>query len=429
MTTTLKGAAVLQQQRADARADAFRRTVQRYDDRTTRLRGWAAGRTESGMSMPTRRLELSKVFVDKWYVNMPLKREDHAKLSGSWRDAEASIKAGGVPRKALNLHLHVIRAVRLLKHIREGYVAELEAAEKLLAPLDALNLKLAAKGQRTGSELASAIHRLQDFRDSRLARKHSAVKRIIAKGRLEETIRLLENTLGMEGSARAMEVSRACTQFAAFRARLGEWRDRDIAGIAVYNLKKESALRVERDRWLLARLTAFAESPEKIYEYDLFDIYKRYALITIRELLDQGASKEMVLMHLRIASRLFRVPERERVDVPENGLLAAGKKVDYLIAHYGWLYRYITRGEKDKALAKLDFISTFVRGNKPAFILDELSMDADRYLRPVLGKLEAAVAAYNGIHDATDVPAAFAIAKAAFAAARDAMGKIVVPKN
>lgn len=428
MKSALKGAAVLQQQRMDVRTDAFMRAAQCYDDRTAKLRGWAAGRTESGMPMPTRQLGLSGVFVDKWYVNMPLRREDHAKLSDNWRDTEAQIKAGGVPRATLRMHLHIIRAVRLLKHIREGYRAELDAAVKLLAPLDQLNLKLAKTAPCTGSQLASAIGRLQDFRDSELVRKRSALKRIVAMGRLEETMRLLQNTLGLGGNARTMEISRACAQFVAFRGRLGEWRDKQIAGIAVRNFKKECALRVERDRWLLAQLDRFATSLEKIYEYDLFDIYKRYALIGVHELLEQGAPKEMVLMQLRATHQLFRVPERKREDVAEAGLLAADRKVDYLIAHYGWLYRYVSSGQTGKALAKLGFLSSFVNANKPIFILRELSEDADKYLGPVLQKLGTAVAIYKSIHGAEDVKAAFVAAKVAFAAARDELKKIVRPE-
>ncbi|MDD5339797.1 MAG: hypothetical protein PHV13_00950 [Candidatus ainarchaeum sp.] len=426
MKTIHCGAALLQEQRADARAGAFMRAMERYDDRTRAIRGCGPGRSETGMHLGTRRLGMLNVFVDKWYVNLPMKREDHAKLPGSLRDAENRIRAG-VPRKALNMHLHIIPAVRLLKHIRHGYTAELEATERLLAPLDALNLKLAKKGQRTGSEISSAIRCLDDFRDSQLARKHSAVKRIAAKGRLEETLQLLQNTLGLDGNARAMEVSRACAQFSAFRARLGEWRDRDVAGIAVHNLKRECALRIERDRWVLAQLDRFATSLEKIYEYDLVDHHKRDALIELEALISRNAPKELVLMQLRAASRLFRVPERARMDVAEAGLLAAGRKVDYLIAHYGWLYRYAGNGQKEKALAKLDFISTFVNGNKPPFILRELSRDADAYLAPVLEKLEKAVGAYRLIYHAADVSAAFAAAKAAFAAARDELKKIVAP--
>lgn len=427
MAITRYGGAVLRKQRMAARTDALVRAMERYDDRTRAFRGCAPGRTESGIRLGTRRLGLSGVFVDKWYVNLPVRREDRAKISEDLGTAEAQVKAG-VPRTTLRMHLHIIPAVRMLKHIREGYLAEMEATEALLAPLDALNLKLAAKGQRTATELASAVACLKCFRDCKLARTHAAVKRIVARGRLHETIRRLENAAGMAGSARAMEISRACTQFAAFRARLGEWRDRQIAGIAVYNLKRECALRVERDRWTLGRLDRFATSLEQIYEYDLFDQHKRNALIEVERLLNSNAPKDLVLMELRAASLLFRVPGRERVGIGENGLLAAGGNIDQLIAHYGWLYRYVSSGQKEKALAKLDFISTFVNGNKPPFILRELSRDADRYLGPVLRRLEKAVAAYRGIHASGDVQAAFAAAKAAFAAATDELKKIVAPE-
>ncbi len=427
MTITRYGVAVLRKQRMAARTDAFVRAMERYDDRTRASHGCAPGRTESGKHLGTRRPGLSGVFVDKWYVNLPVRREDRAKISKDLQAAEAQVKAG-VPRTTLRLHTHVIRTVRMLKHIREGCLAEMEATEALLAPLDALNLMLAAKGQRTATELASAAVCLKEFRDCRLAGTHAAVKRIIARGRLQETIRRLENAAGMAGSDRAMEISRACTQFAAFRARLGEWRDRQVAGIAVHNLKRECALRVERDRWVLAQLDRFATSLEQIYEYDLFDHHKRDALIELESMVSRNAPKELVLMQIRAVHPLFRVPERKRLDIGENGLQESGGNIDQLIAHYGWLYRYVSSGQKDKALAKLDFISTFVNGNKPTFILRELSRDADRYLGPVLRRLEKAVAAYRGIHASEDVQAAFAAAKAAFAAARDELKKIVAPE-
>jgi hypothetical protein len=359
---------------------------------------------------------------------MPFGREDHQKLSEDWRIAEAQIKAVSMPRKKLTLHLHIIRAVRLLKHVREGYQAEVEATEKSLAILDALNVSLAGKGPHSDKQLDSAIGCLVSFKDDELAKKHAAVKRIVAKGRLEETIRFLEKARQKSGNARAMEISRACALLTSFRERLGKWRDEQIVGMAVHNFKKECALRIERDKWLLAQLDSFVTKLEKIYEYDLFDDYRRSALINLKAMLNNKAPNEVLLLHLRASSRLFRVPELSRVALVEEGNLTVGTKSDFLIGHYGWLYRYVASGQRDKVLAKLDFISTFVSGNKPSFIFRELSNDADRYLKPVLKKFESAVDAYRSIHNTIDVNGAFAAAKAAFAAVRDELKKIIAPE-
>jgi len=225
-----------------------------------------------------------------------------------------------------------------------------------------------------------------------------------------------------------MQLSRACAVLVSLRSRLGQWRDGQIAGIREYNHQKECALRVERDNWLLAQLTKFAEAPDRIFAYETFDSGKLRLLSEVKAMIKEKKPTEVVLLMLKSYSHLFRVNEREKpnaedsIALMENGFMPHdGRRVDYQIGHYGWLYRHVRNGDRAKALDKLEYIRLFVKANKPRFIFWELAKAPDPYLAPVLRPLQTALSAYSHMN--------FTAARTYFAAARNELKKIVHPEK
>ena len=419
----------IRKHREGDRKRAFDAAHERHNQYSKRSGAYAIGRDENGNVKETRKLESFKIIVDKWYVRMGFKHEDRRALVGrDWREVEARIKEWDVNRRVVRFNTHIITAVRALKHLREGYKKEIEDTEQtILRALDTLNAWMATK-RYSNDEIGEAIAQLATTKEQ-LEKKQVAIKCIVAVARLETTIKMLEQTKSMklESSERGMQVSRACAVFTSVRNRIGQWRDKQIAGIIEWNHQKECALRVERDQWLFAQLARFAEWTEKIFEFVQFDENKLNVLERVRKMIEQKKPKDSILRYLKTNSSLFRVPKRERkhaedlIAVFEAGITRKddGIKVDYLIGHYGWLYRFVSRDEKDKAREKLDYLVLFVNANKPRFILDELKKMPDKYLEPVIAKFEEAVTAF----EAED----FAAAKNHFADARGRLKEIVYP--
>jgi len=431
MNTTQKtsAAASLSQQRQGERQRTFALAHERHDMFTKKSGALSLGRDENGAARQTRSIESFPIILDRWYVGMGFKREDCDKLPASWKDVEAALKSGNEPRKTTTVYTHIIAAVRMLKHIGEGYQDEIEKTEQVLSRLDALNAELAGiNSGRVLCSLGPITDELAAIDAGDLVKKQVAVKRIVARERLSRVVEMLRKAETLQPGPRDMEISRACAVLVSLRNRLGQWRDRQVAGIVEWNRQKEYALRVERDKWVLAKLKKFAESPKDIWEYEAFDRVKLETLVEAEKMIREKKPKAMILSFLKARSPLFRVSERDRKNAEDKiALMERGIrpkdywKVDFLIGHYGWLYRFVNREDTARALAKITYLGMFVSANKPGFIARELSYDPDPYLAPILKHLETARIAYNEY--------ALETAKEHFAAARDELKKFAKPEK
>jgi hypothetical protein len=213
------------------------------------------------------------------------------------------------------------------------------------------------------------------------------------------------------------------------RFRLGEWRDKTIAGISEFTKQREYCLRVERDKWLLGQLARFAEIPEQISKFVAYDQDKKAPVLTelARLLSKRKKDKDAILSYIHQQSEIFRVSQRERQHAEDaialteqGGLLDDGVKRDIQIGHLGWLYRYVKAEDYVNAKRKLKDLRMFVNANKPNFILDELEKTNDPYLGPVLSSMKLAVCAF----ERND----FAEAKRQFGMARDVLEVITSPR-
>jgi len=362
------------------------------------------GRDGNCASVETMRPEALNILADKWYVRLVFGWEETKEMAGSsLTEAEARLKMDKIPRKEVRVITHIIRAMRLLSHIGEGYAIEIQETGRVLSDLDALNVKLTHKNAHTSEEINEAISYLENFGSGTLAKKHAAVKRIVAQERLGQAVKMLRASLEMQpGNRRDIQIWAACTTFPALRDRIGDWRDLQIAWRMEYNEMKACSLRVLRDIWLLSRLVEFAKDPAQIQEYIETDRKKLVALKEIGTML-ATLPTDTILKYMVKNSQLFRVKERKRKGAEEAIALAeeqgtspkTEKKIDYLIGHYAWLYRHIRNGNREKANAKIMELEVFVHANKPRFIFDELEKGHEPYLDGTVTALRAAVAAFE----------------------------------
>lgn len=198
------------------------------------------------------------------FVTIGFKRSDLALLEGIPTEiADNIIKKGAEPRKTVYARLHIIAAVRQAEHIYQSYEYEIELADKVLAVLDALNIKLAEMRKPPTAHIEAAIFMLQAFKTDVLSKKTSAVKKVASMAKLEKLIQKLEEA---KSSANPdFDLSAASAIFTGLRNRLGKWRDEQVAGLRKYNRQKEYALRAERDKWIYAQLMMLIEDVGAAY--------------------------------------------------------------------------------------------------------------------------------------------------------------------
>lgn len=431
--------------RAENRTQEFARAQQRHEEAAKAKAAKMLGRDAQGKVVETRSLKDLRILVDKWYVRLRTKREKAPEEITDLKEVEAKIRDGTIPMRSVRSSTHIILAVRQLVHIQEGYQKEIKRTEKALKIIDKLNAALVENRNITNEELDEATKRLKDFHGV-LKRKRIRIKKVTAK-KVEHAIAKLEESKGMEGGDRAMNISRGCALVAAARLWAGPKRDKVIAGIVAYDHERECALRAYRDKWVLGQLSRFAEAPKEIFEYFVQDSQKLRVLEEIRRLFTGEAGRDMremtdaegwkrfLLDYIVQNNALFHIKDRiregaeQRVALMERGIhVNDGKKIDYLVGHYAWLYKYMRRyfeeGDakkraewKKKTLDKIKFLKVFMNSNKPRFICDELSDNADPYLAPVLEQLRPAVEAFERTNLIT--------AKKHFEAARDELKAIL----
>ncbi|MEW6748322.1 MAG: hypothetical protein AB1295_01295 [Candidatus Micrarchaeota archaeon] len=392
----------LKQQRARGRADSFQEAKGLQEGLSRRSGAFALGRDENGNPQESRLPGSFKMVLDRWYVSMPFKREDRSILDRPWPDAEAAIKKGDVPRSKLRVETHIILAVRMLKHVRQGYQEELERTDDLIERLERADLALTISDTKySDPTIRSAISALKEA-DAELARKQVAIKKLVSRGRMAKMVSMLEGALKLPEESRAMEVGRACAVLVSVINRLGQWRDKQVGNLMEYNLQKECSLRVERDRWLFGYLTRLAEDTAQMHWYWAMDGDKVSVLDEIDRMLRSNVPKEQILSFMTENHHLFRVAGRKRdaaeryVAICEEGIQpTVGINIDYMIGHYAWLYRYVRDDEMPKAASKISHLRLFVNANKPTYVMDELSKNPDGYLGDVIRPMREGVDAFE----------------------------------
>ncbi len=412
-------------QRKDARDSSFERAKRLHMEYGRRSGCSAMGRDSKGVLVETRQVSDFGINIKKWWVRIVFKREDEEKIGGKdWQEVEATLKKGRLPREAVPLTTHILRAPRLMMHIQEGYQREIEASEALLEPLDALNVEASEIGSDLeNKDIDRIIATLQGL-DPILEGKTVAAKKIVGRGRLAKTVKAFEEAKERKGLA----VAQACAVFTSLRNRIGPWRDSQIAGISEYAKPREYALRVERDQWLYSQLVRFAEDPEAFAKYQIYDNIRLEVINQIATMLKKRAPKEAVLLYIEATSGLFKVPDREAkkaekaILMMEKGIMPKPEeRFDFLIGYYRLLFIAVRDGDRAEARQRVEHARLFIHANKPRFIFDELSKNPDPYLGEVLAQMGKAVKALEAY--------AFEDSKKRFAEAAERLRQIIYPKG
>ncbi|MFH1394345.1 MAG: hypothetical protein ABII71_06230 [Candidatus Micrarchaeota archaeon] len=393
-TRILQVTSQVQNQRVEERGRAFLKARDTHSALSRRSGDFSLGRNARGELKDAREPVGLRMFVRRWYVRIGFMREDKERLADHTRQGlESLIKHGMVPRKQHFFHTHILIATRVLMGIRSAYEKEIENTEIALRILDELNVTLATKKTGiTNDDIDDAVRKLSSFDWNGLSRKQVAVKRIIAREKLWETVRMLKECRELDGGERVFKLMAACAKFTALRSRLGQWRDSDIAGIVEYNHERECSLRMKRDIWLFSQLSRFAHMPERVHEFCELDLPKMQALRIAEGMVRRGERASDILSFLQEKRSLFRMEKGARND--EN-VDDEGKAFDPLKGHYSALEEAIRERDRKKAVEKVGHLRIFINANKPGFILDELKREPDPYLADVVGHMERAVGAFS----------------------------------
>jgi hypothetical protein len=276
------------------------------------------GRTEDGKPAKTRSSSSLGITIDNWRVRMEFKRDDAKTLKNKdWREVEDEARAGAVPTRLVVTENHIITAVRELKHVRKGYSAEIDATRTLVARIITLNMSLANKPHPVSdADISAVVVELRELRPV-IASKDSPLKHIVGLGRLDEAIRRFELVSNSPPGKRPMELGRACAVLTSVPERLTAWRDKRIAGGVAYTSLRETALRVERDRWVFSQLARFSSSIKRLREFVDEDEKKKEVLQRVGGMLDELDSLHGPLKRLR---------KGEKWSAEDESKLAAAKK-------------------------------------------------------------------------------------------------------
>jgi hypothetical protein len=288
-------------ERKDAlRKVSFARAKDSFEKSALASGSYCVGRSEDGRPTDTRTPSSLGITIIGWLVRTAFKRDDVGKLRGrDWRDVEREAREGKIPTHLVVTENHIITAVRELKHVREGYSAEIESTRAIAEKLITINQSVANKPHPVSDEDISAV--VAGLRELRpiIASKDSPLKQIVSLGRLDEAIRRYESAMVPSCKNRALEIGRACAVLASVPERLTVWRDSRIAGGVAYTSLRESALRVERDRWVFSQLARFSCNAVRVRGFVEEDDEKKKALCRAEGILDELDSLHKSLRQLR----------------------------------------------------------------------------------------------------------------------------------
>jgi len=142
----------------------------------------------------------------------------------------------------------IYHAVRMTKHIEEGYVEELDKNDKILKSIAVENLKL-AHGKKGRKEIEEAIGNIKKVLKS--IGRIRVPKKVFSREQAKYAISYLEDSIKDSENIDQQKVIWACTKLVSFRTRYGKWRDKEVIAMKEYSKIRGYALRNVRDRWIL----------------------------------------------------------------------------------------------------------------------------------------------------------------------------------
>ncbi len=316
------------------------------------------GKDEKGVVVNTREPSKFGIFCNCWLVEFPVHRDDKLFLAGLGpTEANEIVKAGAQRKRKVNISTDIYHAVRLFKHIKEGYRNELKGARtvQMVEGVNAMLATLSSGALR--EEVEKIIGKLIQL-EKRLGKKKSAPK-LLALDKLERARKALEEFLREEGVFKKMNrVGVACALLVAFRNRYEEWRLREILRRGSMAKLKECALRIERDEYI-----------KKVLKELISTIEKGADIAFARRKLWEGDQEAAVLLEkIGLCDVAQVIPHLEQMKNLWGTQFLENAK------------RKLNSGEKEGAILELRKMYYCLCSNKPKYIANEIEKTGDRYL-------------------------------------------------
>lgn len=263
----------------------------------------------------------------------------------------------------------VYHAVRMTKHIEEGYVKELDKNDRILKSISIENLKL-ARGGKNREGIEEAIRNIKIILKS--LKGIRIPKKTFSREQLKYAISYLEDAIKDEDRIDGRKIGMACAKIVSFRTRYGNWRDREVIAIKEYSNLRGYGLRKLRDERVLFNVSNWMRYLNK--EKKGFQM------------------RALWLRDLKFSDELEKLVENKRKMKPEKlgeiskKLFDAGynnKKIDRAYEALIW------RDEK-KARKLVKEYMLLLRVRNPLYIAREMEKETDKYYHKAAGYLKSA---------------------------------------
>lgn len=320
-----------------------------------------------GIKIEERKLKNGKPYPKR--VIMKFKRENvQAIKSLGFSEVEIKLKKGwNIPKKQVVIVTDIFRAVRLCKHLREGYDAEIKKKNCMLKELEKINAEmneLQIRGNVKKEELAFFLSQLSSYYET--SKRWKSSTKLLAKKYFEDALTYLKDGMETnEGHRRNILLIGACAKLTAFRNRFGYWRDKSIGKLQAWNSLRECSLRAKRDGYLkslvedyirLLQNTKLAFAALRIWRNDLWFLGH---LAIIKEAIEQKKKYG----EIRILLKSFYY-DAKNTNIKDDVVLIAK----------------LLQSSYDIALQKIELLEIFLQSTNPWYVATQLEKTTDSYL-------------------------------------------------
>lgn len=328
------------------------------------------GKDAEGQPVLTRPPESLKMRVSAMCAEIKYRREESGKIDETFAEGTK------IPRKQITVKTDIFRAVRGLKHVREGYENDFEKRDEILREVEKINSELAMNGGNMAKGQLEQIENRLDKVLEEISPDMAAVKKL-GRFKIEEIFEYLEPAKYLQRFEKQAMITAACSKLVAFRNRYGEWRDGQVARIMAYNKLRECSLRKERDNALVHLLNDWAGFIEK-YGYAAPKLWKRDAENAKR------ITGLIVLVKTGFPGAIARLVEIGQ-GLKGNWIENEAKKELRLV------YRELKKGSVENGLWHLKRAAEILEWNKPWRIADELEKTGEEYMEITIRRIRTAL--------------------------------------
>ncbi len=289
----------------------------------------------------------------------------------------------GPNTKQVTVKVDVLKAVRLVKHIREGYEAEKQNISAIFNGISSAIMLIERHNKKSGQcdeDLDLAVSLLNDVISKMKGTR--AFYKVISKIKVQNAIgyvndaHLAENDFDMN-----KHLKPAVSILFAAKRRL-EVRLESIGRIKNYNGQREMLLRGLRDYYIwdrLAYLTLWIErSPRSAIDAYMQDMNLYNRMLRLRDRCEAGEASEA-------GKRLHFKNDFAALGIALKKMKGKEFAVDRLRDAYTLA---IKEGKRDDACDLFDKTVVFLGMNKPFYIAAQLEETGDEYTRLLVTKLK-----------------------------------------